>query len=265
MQGSLNKTTKNKLANGEQIVAAAEVNGPAVAQELEQSQTGPDDTRWSKTQFEALFVWIAHQMGAANAHLKRAALAYAAEQADDDNDATLQESLVGRLRTVRNTAGEIVGQDKLHRYGLNSAPPTDQQRVIPYAENVIELLRANPDPVTNAVGLSFQSTPVADALEAKLGEYTAEHAAANREKRELQKAKSDHDRAVAYWDNIYQGIASQLEGLFRQAGRHQLADRVRPTWAKSTGREGADEDPPVDDGDDPQIDQPQVDDEPVEA
>ncbi|QDG49352.1 hypothetical protein FIV42_00950 [Persicimonas caeni] len=263
----MNKTTKNKLANGKQLVAMAEVNGPAVAEDLERRQKGADGQRWTKTQFETLFVWIAGQMQAANDHLKKAALKYAAEQADDASNATMQESLVHRLRTVRNTAGEIVGVDKLRQFGLNNQPPHDQEGVIPYAENVVELLRANPDPVTNDVGLTFQSVPVADALEAKLVEYRDERTDANREKRQLQQAKADHDRAVDYWDDIYQGVASQLEGLFRQAGRHQLADRVRPTWAKSTGRERADEDPVIDAGDEPRVDSgesPQVD-EPVEA
>lgn len=256
MQGSLNKTTKNKLANGKQIVAMAEVNGPAVADELEARQRGSDEQRWTKVQIKALFAWIAHQMQAANAHLQHTAMVYAAEQADDTADDTVRESLVGRLRTVRNTAGEIVGQDNLRRYGLRDLPPTDQASIIPYAENVVELLRDNPDPVTNEVGLTFHSAPVADALEAKLTEYSSENADANRERRELQKAKADHDRAAEYWNDIYQGAASQLEGLFRQAGRHQLADRVRPTWAKSTGREGTDEEPQLEGGEQPQVDEP---------
>jgi hypothetical protein len=64
----------------------------------------------------------------------------------------------------------------------------------------------------------------------------------DREARELEDAYSLRDRAIAAWSDAYQGTATALEGLYRRAGRKDLAEKVRPNLRKLRGEDpGAEE------------------------
>src|SRR4051794_19389800 len=62
------------------------------------------------------------------------------------------------------------------------------------------------------------------------------------EARELEKALGARDQAVELWTEVYQGVATALSGLYRLAGRKDLADRVRPTSRTLSGEDAASDD-----------------------
>ena len=111
----------------------------------------------------------------------------------------------------------------------------------------MQLVENTPIQLTSAFGASFDSAAAASSLKAKATILDGLVADDDREARELEDAHALRDRAVAEWSDAYQGTATTLEGLYRRAGRKELAEKVRPTVRKLRG-----EDPGADDIETPQ-------------
>ncbi len=93
----------------------------------------------------------------------------------------------------------------------------------------MQLVENTPIQLTSAFGASFDSAAAASSLKAKAMVLDGLIVNDDREARELEDAHALRDRAVAEWSDAYQGTATTLEGLYRRAGRKELAEKVRPT------------------------------------
>ena len=99
--------------------------------------------------------------------------------------------------------------------------------------------------VSSPFGSSFDTKTAALALDQKVQDLASHINDDDREARELETALGQRDRAAATRSNSYQGTATALEGLYRQAGFKDLADKVRPTQRKLRGEDaGAELDTP---------------------
>jgi hypothetical protein len=212
-----------------------------VAEALFGRQLVPDDQKLTKEDFERMLQWLIDQMHAANGLLWDMELTYTGEQGDDNAAADERDrsgtALDDGLRIARNSAQQIGGERVLESFGMASPPPGDQSGLARYAENAIRMMRSHSTPVSKA-GLTFDPNAVADSLEPTLQTYTGALSSVATESRQLEDAKGRRDQAQATWKTTYQSVAGQLEGLFRLAGRDDLADRVRPTHRRTRGAEG---------------------------
>lgn len=75
----------------------------------------------------------------------------------------------------------------------------------------------------------------ADALDAAVAPLREVMQGMLVDERENEAALTARDRAIAEWAIIYQGVANMLSGLYRLAGRDDLADRIRPTVRRAEG------------------------------
>ena len=57
--------------------------------------------------------------------------------------------------------------------------------------------------------------------------------------------------AITEWEDVHQGIADTLTGLFRLAGRKDLSEHVRPTHRMLAGEETPPAEPPKEGGQTP--------------
>lgn len=245
MDGGVSKRVRNQVKNGRHVASAAKTHRTAVADELVERQHASQGAELTAAEFERWLAWLEAEQRAVNQRLWRAELTYTAEQGDDaaviEERDRLGDELEGSLRSARNNAIEIAGRANVSSYGLSNPPPSDMAGLADYAANCIELLRENSAPVTRA-GMTFDPSAVADHLEKLADDYQAALEEDKMEKRELEQARGVRDRAMADWKITYQGVAGQLEGLFRQAGRDDLAERVRPTSNRARGEEEPPED-----------------------
>ena len=106
------------------------------------------------------------------------------------------------------------------------------------------LLEASPMTATDTLGTLFDSEKVLEKLKATYEPLNAANEVVAREDQEKQQAAERRDEAIEAWTDIYQGVASSLCGLYRLAGRSDLADRYQATDAKAEGRDGDDDDAP---------------------
>jgi len=243
----LSEQVQNQIRVSEKVIASAHTHAgkvaPALAEQANKVQG--KNTKATAEAFTAVILAAADGLAHAAAELREREQNLAAERADDGpvraarDNATTEVS--GLVTLLRSTVEDHMGTAALATYGLGGDTPRAPAKLLNLAQNVAQLLEQNPAKVTSPFGTSFDTKTAAQVLKAKAAELAAHIKDDDREARELETAMSDRDRAAAAWVNAYQGTASMLEGLYRQAGLKDLADKVRPTQRRLRGEDaGAD-------------------------
>ncbi|MFW5968813.1 MAG: hypothetical protein ACOCV2_14910 [Persicimonas sp.] len=210
--------------------------------------------------------------------MRGAEMALAAELADDDQVRDERDELVERLREelygARDASERTFGEDVAAAYGLAGTPPQQSDSLLAYGRNAVNLMRDEPRSNDDVFGNTIDTDKMADKLEQTLDELEDALEALDTEKREAHAVRAERDEVVEEWTQVYRGTANALSGLYLLAGRKDLAERVRPTVRRSSGRteppEDAEEqledvDEPVEDEEPVEDDEPVDDDEPVEV
>jgi hypothetical protein len=239
----LTKDIENRLSVSRKVVAAATTHGPELAPVLAASAleaqgvgNGPDAAA-----FEATFASLAALLSFTSSALEKAALEHAAEQADDiapriARDAARDAASVVMVQ-LRSAVESAMGQAGLRTYGLEGETPRMPKALASHIGNVIHLLQKNPIEVTSELGSVFSSAVIVPALEKRKKAIDDALLDVDREERELESTQGKRDRALTRWVDVYQGTANTLVGLFRLAGRKDLAERVRPTSRTISGED----------------------------
>jgi len=243
----LSEQVQNQLRVSDKLIASAHTHVGKVAAALagRSLKVQGEETKATAEAFEAVILASADGLAKASADLRETEQILAAEKADDgpvraarDNATT---SVAGLVMLLRSTVEDHLGSAALATYGLGGETPRVPAKLVNHAQNVAQLLEQNPAQVTSAIGTSFDTKTAAQALKAKAAELAAHIKDDDREARELETALANRDRAAAAWSDAYQGTAATLEGLYRQAGWKELAEKVRPTQRKLRGEDaGAD-------------------------
>jgi hypothetical protein len=142
---------------------------------------------------------------------------------------------------------DALGNNSLAKYGLAGETPRSPRDAQSHAQTVAQHMQEHPFNVT-VEGVTFDSgamaatlTTKAKALENALGDM-------QREEQELVNELGNRQTAITEWTEVHQGVADALTGLFRLAGRKDLAEWVRPTIRTLSGDEAQTDPPATGDG-----------------
>ncbi len=248
---SKSKQVRNQNANGAFVVSSVDTHGDDIARQLATMNHGlAEDEQLSDTALRRYLSWFAAVLRAQNQSLAVAEETYVSEQADDPavrarRDVTAAEVTAVVVR-LRGRIESLFGTRGLAAYGLEQVTPRQPQALADHTGMAIKLLREQPVQLEDPVLGRFDSAEVANGLEAALAPLVEALHDTQREKRELESALIDRNRALADWSLRYRGVAGALTGMYLLAGAEELAQRIRPTVRRLTGQEP----PPVDgDGD----------------
>ncbi len=250
----LSEQVQNQIRVSEKVVASGRTHAAKIAAELaaRAKQVQGNGTTATAEAFEAVILASADGLAKATADLRENEQILAAERADDGPVRAARDSatahVAGLVTLLRSTVEDHLGSAALATYGLAGETPRVPAKLLQHVQNVAQLLEQNHTTVTSALGTSFDTTMAAQALKKKAAELAVHIKDDDREARELETALANRGRAVAAWSDAYQGTAATLEGLYRQAGWKELAEKVRPTQRKLRGDDaGADteETPPA--------------------
>lgn len=239
----LGKEIENRITVSKKVVAAARTHGPglapALAAQAVQAQ-GPDDAP-SAPAFAAMFESLAATLLFFTKEMEKAALAHSAEQADDvaprGARATAGEALLSLVVQLRATVETTLGSAGLRTYGLERETPRVPKALSSHVANVMKLLAQAPVTLTTDLGTTFSSAAALDALTTRKAQLDDALNDVDREARELEDTLGKRNQAIDRWADAYQGVANTLTGLFRLAGRNDLAERVRPTSRTLSGED----------------------------
>ena len=187
--------------------------------------------------------WLASNIEHKTEAMVAAELAYVTEQLDDPivrarRDEAAASALGGITRT-RMRIGSVWGEEGLALYGLNKPLPRLPHEVAAYARVVVDRLRKTPKTEPDDIGGVIDTGILADALEGKLTPLRQALDDVNTEQRELHGTLLKRDAEVADWYEVYHGGATAMMGLYRMAGKREMAQRVRPTKRRAAGLEPA--------------------------
>ncbi len=239
---SKSKQVRNQNANGAFVVSSVDTHGDDIARQLATMNRGlAEDERLSDTDLRRYLSWFAAVLRAQNQSLAVAEETYVSEQADDPavrgrRDATAAEVAAVVVR-LRGRIESLLGARGLAAYGLEQITPRQPRVLAEHTGMTIKLLREQPVLVEDPVLGRFDSAEVANGLEAALAPLVEALQDTQREKRELEAALIDRNRALADWSLRYRGVAGALTGMYLLAGAEELAQRIRPTVRRLTGQE----------------------------
>lgn len=187
--------------------------------------------------------------------LERAEAELVAETGQDaqtrDARDTAHEALWDEVTYTRRSLLLELTAQQMRGLGLASAPPRGHANFEAYTTNAIAQLRAQDLQVTPRRGSAYTTAELAPELEARLKAYADARAAVALDERETQAAREVRDQAVADFEQLVFAAAAILEGLFRQAGMVAIAERIRPSSLRVSGRLEEDPLPDQDEADAP--------------
>ena len=173
------------------------------------------------------------------------------ERSDDvglrDARDTASTNLHAAAVRVRSMVLDALGPNGIATYGLSGETPRVTRDLTNHAYTVAKLMQENPFNVT-VDGVTFDSAAMATTLKAKADAAEKTLTDMQREEQELVNELGNRQTAIAGWVDVHQGVADTLTGLFRLAGRKDLAERVRPTTRTLAGEDVTPAEPPKDNG-----------------
>jgi hypothetical protein len=155
-------------------------------------------------------------------------------QARDDRDgkaAHLRDVVVA----VRSDARECFGPELLRVYRLDETTPVSREGLGRYVSAVVTLLEHNPRASVNVLGNAVTTSDLARPLTTALAPYRVALDDVAREARESEVARVRRDESEARFRRVLHNVAAILVGYLRLAGLDELADRIRPTRARTSG------------------------------
>lgn len=175
--------------------------------------------------------------------LNNAEMVVVDEKADDVGLRDIRDNAMTQLQSgavrVRSMVFDALGQSGLETYGLAGETPRTTRELVAHAHTVHQLMQSRPFQVS-VDGVTFDSAAMATTLKAKADAVETAFANMQREEQELANALGKRQMAIGDWTDVHQGVADALTGLFRLAGRSDLAERVRPTNRTLSGEDAPD-------------------------
>lgn len=153
-------------------------------------------------------------------------------------EATQAKSLYDRLVSMRRTTRGLLTEQDLLLLGLAGTVAQDPVKVLRQSEKTRKRFQA--------ANLKFESdewpevqatlTAMAARLEPDVKDLTKSVKEVRRARRKVESAAARKRQAIEDFDRHYLWIAKTVEMLFRMAGLHEAADRVKPR-ARRLGRD----------------------------
>jgi hypothetical protein len=159
--------------------------------------------------------------------------AHEAEKADDAGvRQELDEAIEGLYReAVDFRAGleAAAGPEAVTAAGLVGATPLEPIALMRLGQALHDRLPEVASTPSSRRGVAFDAMSFATPLATALARVEQAQQAVRREQRELEATLVTKTRLMTAHDICFLNIARTLESLFRLAGFHELADRIRPS------------------------------------
>ncbi len=128
-------------------------------------------------------------------------------------------------------------------YELAAASGETPRVAQPLAEQVDQTVKLLRDPVAIELavrlkGVTFELAVVADDLESSRDRLLKSRGEYQQTKKATDGTRILVNAAIEQFDRVFPWVASSLESIFRLAGEHQLADRIRTSRRRVTRRQG---------------------------
>lgn len=250
------KLMRTRYDNGQDVVAALRTQGKVAAVALD-GVYGRTVAEW-----KTFFAGMADDQEAHDDALIGSEIALASERADDDGFRQARDDSRDDLFEEVVEFKDLCRTPTIQRkFSLDGETPQLPKDLASHVRAVIKSLREEDTTIDGPFGTSVATTDVADRLEPLVDDLAQRITDLKREEREADSLLVERDRKLDAWSRAYMSNARVAEGLFRRAGLDELADRIRPTGRKATGRERAEE--PSTDADAPADTEPTDTEEPV--
>jgi hypothetical protein len=153
---------------------------------------------------------------------------------------TAHQTLARLLGGTRTRMRDSFSETEMRAFRLRARNPTSYEGMLRYASDVVALMEQNPRTVKDAFGATMDTQVMAAALRPAVETYRDALDAVEREQRETQQARAARTEAEEKFRDGLVNIAAIVEAYLRMAGLDELADRVRPTLARTTGEAESD-------------------------
>ncbi len=137
-----------------------------------------------------------------------------------------------KLRLTRDHIRTFESEDTLIIYGLDEPPPRARKALVGYAKNAVAQLHAHPFRFSGELGQVIDTRKVAVLLDELLEPFELLVSEMNKEMSQLRVALDARNCAIDRWTDTYQGVSCSLEGLFRLADLHLIAEHISPSYAR---------------------------------
>lgn len=227
------KLVTDRQKSAEAVIAAGRTHAVAVADAAEKvfepyvlgKQKVPDLRVLIELAAAALEDSAKRMVQADQAHIRELSDDDAPREARDEVAAALSAEIVD----LRDWLRGLYGVSALKQLGFSDATPRDPVALSHFADQVIRALHSKSLPAPKRSGVSWEAkevvkklTSMRDALEKHLKDVA-------RESREAEATLVAKNNAIAAYDERFAEVATFYVGLFRLAGKTDLAERVRPS------------------------------------
>ncbi len=151
-----------------------------------------------------------------------------------------RDAVDGKVRQVRHVCRGMFGDQGVARVGLREEPPTGAYRLWEHGKTVKESL-VKPDlglkpliVIDTGEGLATPAAQLAAQLEPELSELGELVGNRHEENRKGADVRLRRQRAIEEFDRDIRAIVRSAQGMFRLAGRDDLAERFRPLLQRVT-------------------------------
>ncbi len=124
---------------------------------------------------------------------------------------------------------------RLRSFGLLADPPDAQDALINYADNAAKQLAKDNTPIKGLLKMVLVPSEAGEELALLVKNFEESVGAVGKEKRELEGALVNRDRALEDWQIVYAAVGDILSGFYRIAGEIKLASQIRPTSRRIRG------------------------------
>jgi hypothetical protein len=245
----VSKRVSARLSNAEHTIQATQTHGAKAA-----AGVAPRLPGFAAADVERLIVAVAACLLEATNGLRGQEQAYADEQADDPAALDARDSALGALRgELLEVRGFIRkhAPGRLKGLGLEGELPEGHADFVLHAKNVAKQLSDAGGEVQGPFKMTLNLKEVGALLGERVQTLHEALGAVSQERKELEVALIERDRALAQWQLVYSAVGDILSGLYRLGGEAALGARLRPTQRRVRGEvvmtpeEGADQ--PIDD------------------
>lgn len=150
----------------------------------------------------------------------------APRQARDESTVELSDELV----ELREWIVGLYGAKEVEKFGFTGSTPSDPVVLVRYTQNVIQAFQnISPWPKPRRAGVTWDVNATVSKLLSLSSALENHIKSVAREAREAEASLQAKHNAMAEYDERFGQVATFLVGLFRLAGKQDLADRIRPS------------------------------------
>ncbi len=231
------KKVLRRIVSIAEVRASLHTHRKRVGRKVDERPASADADPFSQAYFDHMDQELAtverDVIKAEDAHVRKLVLIVQARR----NTEEVASDLYGKQTSARQVLGGLYGSDReLELAAVSGRTPQAARALAEQVDQTVKMLR-NPqgnEPPRKVAGVSVDFDVMADDLEGGRKVLRRSRAGLERARKAADGTRILTDEAIAEYDRVFPWVASSLEGLFRLAGEHDLADRIRTSVRRVT-------------------------------